>query len=88
MRISKFDCNHNNIYDFNFAQNPDDYINNSFKSNKTGLSVDLSSSNIDIVNNLDNQIISMCEEASTVNNEDVSDSIKTRDVNTWYTAFI
>ena len=87
MRISKFDCNHNNIYDFNFAQNPDDYINNSFKSDKTGLS-DLSSSNIDIVNNLDNQIIPMCEEASTVNNEDVFDSIKTRDVNTWYTAFI
>ena len=60
---------------------PDD-ISNSVKSNGTGLLVDLNSSNIDTVHNLDNPIIPVCKEASNVNNEDVSHSIKTRDANT------
>ena len=64
-----------------YAQNPGDGISNSVKSNGTGLSVDLNSCNIDNVNNLDNQIIPVCE-ASRVNNKDISDSIKTRDANT------
>ena len=50
---SKIGCDPNNIYDFNFTQNPDD-ISNSVKSNGTGLSVDLNSCNIDTGNNLDN----------------------------------
>ena len=44
--------------------------------------VDLNSCNIDIVNDLDDQIISVCQKASKVNNKYISDSIKTRDPNT------
>ena len=43
---------------------------------------DLNSCNINNVNNLDDQIIPVCGEASKVNNEDISQSIKTRDANT------
>ena len=43
------------------------------------MSVDLNSCNIDNVNNLDDQIIHACEEAIKVNNEDVSESIRTPD---------
>ena len=37
---------------------------------------------IDIVNNLDDENITMCEEVSEVNNADISQSIKIRDANT------
>ena len=84
---SRIDCNCNDKYDFNFAQNSDDDNNSSSaKSNGTGLSVaNLNSCNIDAVNNSDDQIIPVCKETSKVNNkdedEDVSESIKTRDTN-------
>ena len=48
------------------------------------MSVDLNSCNIDTVNNLDDQIIPIGGEASKVNNEDISQSIKSRDANTYY----
>ena len=70
------------IYDFNFDQNSDDDFSNSAKSNGTCLSVDLNSFNIDTWNNLDDQIIPVCEEASKVNSENISQSIKTRGANT------
>ena len=44
--------------------------------------VDLNSCNINTLNNLDDQIISVCEEASKVNGEDISESTKTHDANT------
>ena len=46
------------------------------------MSLDLDICHIDTVNNLDNQIILVCGEASKVNNEDVWVSIKTRDTST------
>ena len=69
------------FYDFNFAQTPDDDISNSVKSNGTDLSVDLNSCNIDTVNNLDSNS-SKKKIRSKEASKDVSDSIKTRDVNT------
>ena len=46
------------------------------------MAVDQNSFNIDTINNLDDQIIPVCGEASKVNNEDISQSIKTCDSNT------
>ena len=45
----EIDCNRYDIYEFNFAQNPDDDLRNSAKSNGTGFSVDLNSCTIHIV---------------------------------------
>ena len=77
-------CEENNTNNNNFIFNSqvDDDFSNSTKSNGTGLPVDLNSCNIDNINNLDDQIIPVCEEATKVNNEDISQSIKTLDANT------
>ena len=69
---SEIYCNRNDIFRFNFAQNPDDDLSSSAKSNGTGLPADLSNCNIDTVNNLDDQIIQVWEEASKINNKDIS----------------
>ena len=49
-------CSRNDIYNFNFAQNPDDDFDDGAKSNGTGLSVHLKICNIDAVNNLDDKV--------------------------------
>ena len=54
---SKIYCNRNDIFHFNFAQNPVDDLSSSAKTNETGLPADLNNRNIDTVNNLDDQII-------------------------------
>ena len=69
---SEIYCNRNDIFRFSFAQNPDDDLSSSAKSNGTGLPADLSNYNIDTVNNLDDQIIQVWEEASKINNKDIS----------------
>ena len=70
------------MINFVFKSQVDDDFSDSAKSNGTSLSVDLNSCNIDTVNNLDDQIIPVCGEASKVNNEDISQRIKTCDANT------
>ena len=77
-------CEENNTDNINFVFNSqvDDNFSNSAKSNGIGLSVDLNSCNIDNLNNLDDQIIPVRGEVSQRNNEDISQSIKTRDANT------